>query len=108
MAEQKPNPETEQQNPGTDTQNNPPPGETVDPNSDVLARVIMQDVVEGVSYQPNTFAQFKAKVALPLEKAGRIDTSDEAVAYCKANNLEKIVHEDAKKALTAAKKKARK
>ncbi|WP_041522982.1 ETC complex I subunit [Gilvimarinus agarilyticus] len=84
---------------------NPPPEPEVNPNASVQARVLMSDVIEGVSYSPNTYVQFKAKVAIPLEKAGRIDTSDDAIAYCKSNKLEKIVHEDAKKALNAPKPK---
>ena len=92
--------------PAPDAQNPTPPEEPQqNPNASVQARVLMHDVVEGVTYQPNTFVQFKAKLAEPLEKAGRIDTSSEAIAYCKKAGLEKVVHEDAKKALNAPKAK---
>lgn len=117
MSEQNTTTDPESQN-ATERQQNQLPGapapaqnspeEQFDPNANIPARVLMNDVVEGVDYRPNTYVQFKAKLAAPLEKAGRIDTSDDAIAYCKQEKLEKLVHEDLKKELKAPKKKVRK
>lgn len=45
-------------------------------------RVLVQTKVDGQTYEPNAVVDFPVAVAKSLEKAGSVDSSDEAVAYC--------------------------
>lgn len=58
----------------------------------VKVRVLVDVLVEGVSYASNQLVAFPAEIAKQLKAAGSVDDDKGAVAFCVSEGVEVVEH----------------